>query len=125
MRTLGDQELGVLRFVSDNEPISVADVATKYGEANGLARTTVLTMMERLRKKGYLRRCKANGVFTYSGIESQGQVMSEVVGNFVQNTLGGTVSPFIAFLTESKSLQPEEVEALRGLLAEMELQDGR
>jgi len=120
MRTLGDQELEVLRFVSDNEPISVAEVAQRYGDANGLARTTVLTMMERLRKKGYLVRSKANGVFSYRSVESTGKVMSEVVGNFVQNTLGGTVSPFIAFLTESKNLTDDEVDALRELLSQMD-----
>jgi predicted transcriptional regulator len=123
MRTLGDQELDLLRFVSDNEPITVADVAQKYGETGGLARTTVLTMMERLRKKGYLVRSKQDGAFLYQTVESTRQVMSEVVGNFVKNTLGGTVSPFIAFLTESQSLAPDEVDALRALLNKLERRD--
>ncbi len=123
MRTLGGQELEVLRFVADHEPLSVSDVASRYGEPNGLARTTILTMMERLRAKRYLTRVQANGVFVYRTAESTGTVLREVVGNFVENTLGGTVTPFIAFLSEKKSLEPDELDALKSLLAKMEKQD--
>src|SRR5207249_331104 len=57
--SLGDQELEVLRFVAEHAPISVGEVAERFGEPRGLARTTILTVMERLRKKGFLTRSKA------------------------------------------------------------------
>ena len=56
--TLGDQELEVLRFVAEQCPISVGEVARQFGVPRGLARTTILTVMERLRKKGFLTRSK-------------------------------------------------------------------
>src|SRR5260370_36044832 len=51
---LGDQELEVLRFVAERAPISVGQVAQQFGAPRGLARTTILAVMERLRNKGYL-----------------------------------------------------------------------
>ena len=43
---LGDQELETLRYISEHAPISVGEVAAGFGEPRGLARTTVLTVME-------------------------------------------------------------------------------
>ena len=44
-------------------PPTVGEVAERFGEAQGLARSTILTVMERLRKKGHLTRGKVEGVF--------------------------------------------------------------
>jgi hypothetical protein len=55
-KTIGDQELALLQYIDEHAPASVGEVAGGYGEARGLARSTVLTMMERLRAKGYLQR---------------------------------------------------------------------
>ena len=57
---LGEQELALLRFVTDRAPVTVRAALAQFGEPRGLARTTVLTVMERLRTKGYLRRQKTS-----------------------------------------------------------------
>ena len=62
MAPLGDQELDLLRYVTEHSPITVREAAESYGRDRGLARTTVLTMMERLRSKGYLTRTEVDGV---------------------------------------------------------------
>lgn len=120
MKKLGDQELQVLRFVSDHGPISVREVAERFGESQGLARTTILTVMDRLRKKGYLTRTQVEGVFVYVAVQEKTRLMSEVVGEFVSNTLGGSVSPFVAYLAENKQLTPEEIAQLRALVEELD-----
>jgi predicted transcriptional regulator len=119
MRKLGDQELSVLRFVSDHGPISVRDVAERFGEQQGLARTTVLTMMDRLRKKGFLSRRQVEGVFLYEAVHEKTQLMTDVVGEFVRTTLGGSVSPFVAYLAENRELTPDEITLLKALVEEL------
>ena len=54
--TIGDQELALLHHIDECGHASVGEVAVGFGEPRGLARSTVLTMMERLRSKGYLKR---------------------------------------------------------------------
>jgi predicted transcriptional regulator len=114
--SLGDQELEVLRYVSEHAPISVGEVAERFGAPRGLARTTILTVMERLRKKGFLARTKGERSFRYSPRAPQAQVLQGLVREFVEKTLGGSLSPFVAYLAEAKDLSPEELEELRRLV---------
>src|SRR5438309_1554535 len=58
-----ERELEILGYVADHAPVSTREVAERFGEPNGLARTTVATLMERLRKKGYLTRRRKEGVY--------------------------------------------------------------
>src|SRR5258707_353303 len=51
--SLGEQELELLRYVTEHAPVTVAEVMEGYGKQTGLARSTIKTMMERLHKKGY------------------------------------------------------------------------
>jgi len=117
---LGAQELALLRYVSDHAPVSVRTAATNYGMANGLARTTVLTMMERLRQKNYLTRAKDSGAFVYSPSVGKPQLLNSLVGDFVRKTLGGSVSPFVAYLADAPNLSAGEVAELRRLVERME-----
>ena len=118
--TLGDQELEVLRFVAEHGPISVGEVARQFGAPRGLARTTILTVMERLRKKGFLARSKNERPALYSPARSQADVMHGVVREFVNKTLGGSLSPFVAYLAEAKDLSDQELSELRRLVDELE-----
>jgi predicted transcriptional regulator len=65
-RSLGEQELEVWRFIADHAPVTGRAVVEQFGRERGLARTTVLTVIERLRQKGYLTRRHREGVFHYS-----------------------------------------------------------
>src|SRR5580698_5344956 len=98
---LGHLELDVLQYVNDNHPISVRDVAAHFAEASGHARTTLLTVMERLRAKGHLSRRKLAGRQHYAPTVPKAELLSRMVGNFVDDVLGGSVSPFVAYLSQS------------------------
>ena len=122
---LGEQQLNLLKYIADNAPVSVRNVTDRYGEDHGLARTTVLTMMERLRAKGYLTRKKQNGVLQYSPAVTGSEMWQGVVEQFVERTLGGSVAPFVAYLTKTKSLSEVELEALRKFAQEIGLDEGK
>jgi predicted transcriptional regulator len=117
--SLGEQELEVLRFIAARAPISAREVVEQFAEAHGLARTTVLTVMERLRKKGYLTRKRRAGVFQYSPRVPQSEVLQGLVRHFVEKTLAGSVSPIVAYLVKSRQLSAEEVRELQRLVDEL------
>ncbi len=114
--SLGDQELTLLRYVTDHAPVTVREAAAKFGEPHGLARTTILTMMERLRTKGYLTRVKDAGAFEYVPVVAKKELMQGLVHEFVEKSLGGSLSPFVAYLTDAQGLSERELSDLRRLL---------
>jgi predicted transcriptional regulator len=121
-RSIGDQELALLTFVAERGEASVGEAAEQFGEPRGLARSTVLTMMERLRQKSHLDRRPLDGIYRYFSPASSGDVLKGVVRQFVEKTLGGSLSPFVAYLTESGEVSAAELEELEGLVARLQSQ---
>lgn len=118
--TIGDQELALLHYLSEHRGASVGEVAAAFGKENGLARTTVLTMMERLRAKSFLRRQRIRGVYRYSVTTAPGEAVRGAVSRFVQNTLNGSVSPFVAWMAQRGKVSNEELAELEALVAKLQ-----
>ena len=117
--TIGDQELALLHYLAEHEPASVGETAAGFGETHGLARSTVLTMMERLRAKGYLKRRQVQGVYRYSTATGPGEAMRSAVGQFVEKTLSGSVSPFVAWMAERGEVSDDELAELQALVKQL------
>jgi len=118
--SIGDQELALLQHIDEVGAASVGEVAASFGEPRGLARSTVLTMMERLRGKGYLKRRQSKGVFRYSTATGPGEAMRSAVGSFVEKTLSGSVSPFVAWLSERAEVSDTELAELEALVSQLQ-----
>lgn len=117
---LGRLELEVLQHIAEHHPVTVREVAAHFAATTGQARTTVLTVMERLREKGYLKRRKSTGVHRYIPTISKTDLLHRLVSGFVDEVLGGEVSPFVAYLTRSSLLNEDEVRKLKELLQRLE-----
>lgn len=120
MKAVGEQELSVLRYVAEHGPVTVGEVAERFGEAQGLARSTILTVMERLRKKGHLTRRKVEGVFQYSSALPASELLRGMVGDFVERTLAGSLSPFVTYLAEAEDVSEEELQQLQDVVARLQ-----
>ena len=122
-KSIGDQELALLQHLSEHGEASVGEVAAAFGEPRGLARSTVLTMMERLRAKAYLQRKQVGGgvgVFRYSTTARQDDVVRNAVGSFVEKTLQGSVSPFVAWMSQRTEVSDGELAELEALVATLQ-----
>ena len=98
----------------------MGEVVELFGAANGLARSTVITMMDRLRKKGYFSRRLTGGVYRYQARASSEELTQGAIRRFVDRNLGGSVAPFVAYLSESARLTDAEVEELEAVLARLQ-----
>lgn len=117
---LGSTEIEVLRYIGEEGSQSVGDVAAHFAKTTGQARTTILTLMERLRKKGYLVRKQVEGVFHYSAKVPNQVLLRGLVKGFVDTTLGGSVSPFVAYLSEGGPVSGDDLEELKQLVRDLE-----
>jgi predicted transcriptional regulator len=118
-KSIGDQELALLRYVAEREAISVGQAVEGFGVPRRLARSTVLTMMERLRHKGHLERRQVDGVFQYSAAAQPRELLRGAVQSFVEKTLAGSLSPFVAYLAEDAEVSEAELAELEELVARL------
>ncbi|HEX9799508.1 MAG TPA: BlaI/MecI/CopY family transcriptional regulator [Thermoanaerobaculia bacterium] len=118
--SIGDRELELVRWLERAGGASVGEAAEAWGAPRGLARSTVLTMMERLRRKRLLRRrATAEGIFRYSVAVPASELVRRAVAQFVDETLGGSATPFVSYLAEREDLDARELAELERLLTRL------
>ena len=117
--SIGEQELALLRHIADHGGVTVGEAADTFGAPRGLARSTVLTMMERLRLKGHLGRRMADGVYRYRARASSADLLKSAVQRFVERSLDGLVSPFLAYLSEAGQVSDDELRELEEIVARL------
>lgn len=124
-KSIAPAEIEVLRYVVDNAPATARSVAEAMAERKGFARSTTQTLLERLRKKGHLVRTQEHGVNVYAPGKGKADFLTRLVGEFFDSTLGGSSSPFLAFLTQRAHLTPTEEAELRKILEKLEKGGGK
>jgi predicted transcriptional regulator len=120
--TIGEQEMALLRHIADRGPRTVGEAAEEFGTERGLARSTVLTMMERLRRKGHLSRRMSDGVYRYRALSSSADLLKGAVQRFVERNLDGSVTPFLAYLSEAGELTDKERRELEKIVDRLDAQ---
>lgn len=120
---IGNAELELLLHLADAGPQSVRALHDSYGTTKGIGRTTVLKTVERLLQKGYVERHDIDGTWQYRSVRTRQELEQRMVHRFVEDTLGGTVHPFMAYLHGQKKLAPNDVEVLRALLEKLDAEE--
>ena len=116
---LGEKESALLAWVARHAPSSAAEIVAGWGAQQNVARTTVTTMLERLRAKGYLKRDKIDGTYAYAPLDAHETQLRGVVGRFVEKTLGGSLAPFVAYLNEA-DLSEADIAQLRAIVGRLD-----
>jgi len=119
---LGQQQLEVLHYVTDHAPISAAQVAEHFAARYNLARTTVLTVLERLCQKGYLTRDKVGNIYHYQPSAPKTQLLKTMVDDFVERVLGGSRQELMIYLAQEADLSDEEWKNLKQLVHDLDAQ---
>lgn len=117
--SIGEQELALLRHIADRGGVTVGEAVDEFGVPRGLARSTVLTMMERLRQKGHLGRRLLDGVYRYRARSTSADLLKGAVQRFVERNLDGSVSPFLAYLAEANEFSDDEIRELERLVGRL------
>ena len=110
----------ILQYVTHHAPVTVGEVAEYFSNEQGLARTTVATVLERLRGKGYLTRIKKKGPYRYSPRLSRTDLLRGLIKDFATRVLGGSSQPLMQYLVEDADLSEAEIAQLRALVDDLE-----
>ena len=120
--SLGQLELDVLKILWSRKNETVAGVAEALSPQRGYARTTILTVIQRLQKKGFLKRSKVNGVYRYQPTREKKTVMANMVRQFVDSFFDGSGVSLVQHLTDS-DVSDEELSQIRQVLDSVEARD--
>jgi predicted transcriptional regulator len=113
-RVLGPQELQIMKVVWDRGRVTVRDVYEALRERRQIAYTTVMTMMNILDQKGFLRRTPgADRAYVYEPARSRQTVTRAMVKEFLDRMFGGSASPLMLHLIEDQHLSAEDLDELR------------
>ena len=108
--TLTDQELEIMKTVWElNRPATVRDVYEALLKQRKVAYTTVMTMMNILETKGYLKKTQQDKAYVYRPAEAKSKVVRGMVRDFVKRVFNGSAEPLLMHLVEEEDLTEAEI----------------
>lgn len=111
--TVSDAELEILEVLwSAEEPLNAAQIRSLLSRNKSWERTTILTLVQRLLKKGVIRQEKRE-VYYYQPCIRREEYVREETRNFVDKFFKGSSRNLAAALVNSEALTKEDIEELR------------
>ena len=109
-------ELEILKVLWQGGPASVRQVREALADSRPLAHTSVMTIMNIMAKKGYVRRSKEGGCYVYRPRVSRTTTARRMLGDVVERVFDGSAMAVVLNLLETADLDAQELEELRALL---------
>jgi predicted transcriptional regulator len=118
---VSDAELEVLKVLWARGPGTVRDVEAglKRGRRR-LAYNTVLTLLSRLRDKGYVTPDRSGTAHVFRPIVTRAELIQNDLASLADRVCDGTASPLVHALVTGERLSPDELAELRRLLDDLE-----
>jgi BlaI family transcriptional regulator, penicillinase repressor len=111
--TLTGQELEIMKVVWKLGTPTVRQVYEDLLQHRKVAYTTVMTMMNILEQKGYLKKRQGDRAFVYTPSRPEKQVIRAMVREFVDRVFNGAAEPLLLHLVEDDQLSKEELDEIR------------
>jgi BlaI family penicillinase repressor len=116
--TLTPPELAIMKIVWQQGPVTVRDVYEALRETRRVAYTTVMTTMNILETKGYLKKDTQGRAYRYRATRPEDTVISGMVREFVNRVFNGASGPLLLHLVRQEKLTSKEREELLRLIRE-------
>lgn len=117
---VSDAELEVLKVLWAAGPATVRDVVGALGKRRRrLAYNTVLTLLSRLREKGYVTADRRETAHLFRPLVTRDQLLGSTLSALADRLCDGTSSPLVQALVRDQRLSADEIADLRKLLDEL------
>jgi predicted transcriptional regulator len=113
---LGDLQKAVMEIVWELGEATVNQVREKLGRRKRLAYTTVLTVMQKLDKAGWLTHREEGRAYVYRPTKTRDEAGRSSLRQFIDRVCGG--NPIAAFqhLLDDEELSADDLSALRKMI---------
>lgn len=117
-KVLTEQELEIMKAVWETGPCTVRDVYELLRKKRQVAYTTVMTMMNILVEKKYLKKKTIGRVFHYEPTRPKEKVVGAMVQDFVGRVFDGAAQPLLLHLVEDRRLSEADLKEIEQLIDE-------
>jgi predicted transcriptional regulator len=118
---VSDAELEVLKVLWETGPSTVRDVAAALRKRRRrLAYNTVLTLLSRLRDKGYVTSDRRETAHLFRPVVSREELVGSSLAALADRLCDGTASPLLHALVRGQQVSADEIAQFRKLLDELE-----
>jgi len=95
---------------------TVKDIQTALAPKRPLARTTINTLLTRMRDKGFVEVREKNFAFEFRPLVERESVTRHKLSNLVDRILEGNIAPLAAYIVENRELTPDQIKALEEIV---------
>jgi len=116
--TAAQYEIMAVVWNAGADGVTVADIWQTIGQSRPIGRTTVLNQVDRLEKRGWLKRLAGDGATRFRATLSQDDAAQQLVAGFVSDYFQGSTVDLVSALLGSDAcdLAKPDVDRLRKLL---------
>lgn len=111
-------ELEILKVLWDESPLPVREVRARLESQAGrpLAHSSVITMLNIMYRKGYLKRRKVGKAFHFAPKVEKEKVSGGMMRDLLKRVFEGSASAMVLNLIETEDLDTQELAELRKLI---------
>jgi len=113
---ISDAEWQVMKVLWEKSPATTVEVVEVLAPTTKWTLKTVLTLLNRLIKKGALRFEKQGRAYLYFPVVEERDCVREENRNFLDRVYGGSLKPMLAHFFEEANLSSAEVQELKDIL---------
>jgi BlaI family transcriptional regulator, penicillinase repressor len=117
-------ELQIMEVLWDVGPSTVLGVQNAM-PGDGLAYTTIQTMLNILHRKGRVKRKLSGKAFTYTPVVSREHAVREAVGDMVDRLFGGSTEALVMSLLKTKQFESKKLAKLTELVEKRQKEEER
>ena len=115
-------ELQILQVLWQDSPLPVSDVQQRLAEGRAqrtLTYSSVITVLNVMVRKKYLKRKKQGKAFLYAPLVSEDEVSRGMLGDLVDRVFEGSASSLMLNLLEKGDMDPDELKEIRKMINRM------
>lgn len=118
---MSDAEREVLKVLWDRGPLAVRDVLVRLTElGQEWTRSTVITLLQRLEKKGYVASDRSGFAFVFRPLVSREDEMHARLSNLAGELCDGEALPLVLAFAERHQFSAAELDKFRKMIDKLE-----
>ena len=121
---LSPTELEVMKILWEADGLSAREVHQRIGEHMDWAYSTTRTTIERMVRKGLVKKTVFHGLHLYTASVSRASGLARMVRDFARQVLETSHAPVVSLFADSGRLDDDEIDELSRLLDDLDGREG-